>query len=183
MKPLPLIILCSLFILSCNPVGEKITEEAPVDMQLVNTIDGLDLKKGDVIVVWSKLDASFIKNGVLPSFDFIYNLSLNGNTVENSSVLMFADKKHIINSTYKKQKEDENEEKDAPEQTSEYGDESDSTKVEKEKEVSASWEFEQKVIEIPIKKDGKYTLDYKVKAKDADSDSMFNKASIILRKK
>lgn len=181
MKPLSLIILCSLFILSCNPVGEKITEEAPVDMQQVNTIDGLDLKKGDVIVVWSKLDASFIKNGMLPSFDFIYNLSLNGNTVENASAAMFADKKHIINSTYKK--EDENEEKEAPEQTSEYGDESDSTKVEKEQEVSASWEFEQKVIEIPIKKDGKYTLDYKVKAKDADSNSMFNKASIIIRKK
>lgn len=183
MKPLSLIILSSLFIFSCNPVGEKITEETPVNMQLVNTIDGLELKKGDIIVVWSKLDASFVKNGVLPSFDFIYNLSMNGNTVENSSAPMFADKKHIINSTYTKQKEEEDEKEIPEQQTSEYNSDSDSTKVEEKKEVSASWEFEKKVTEIPIKKDGKYTLDYKVKANDADGNSMFNKASIILRKK
>lgn len=181
MKPLYLIILCSLFTFSCNPVGEKITEETPADMQLVNTIDGLDLKKGDVIVVWSKLEASFVKNGVLPSFDFIYNLSLNGNTVANSSVAMFSDKKHIINSTYTQQKEEE--EQPMTVQTSGYSDDSDTTQVEKQKEVSASWEFEQKVIEIPIEKDGKYTLDYKVKPKDAESNSMFNKAAIIIRKK
>ncbi|MCT2564399.1 hypothetical protein [Chryseobacterium herbae] len=183
MKPLALIILCSLFVLSCNPVGEKITEETPADMQLVNTIDGLDLKKGDVIVVWSKLDASFVKNGMLPSFDFIYNLSLNGNTTDNSSVALFTDKKNIIHSTYTKQKEEEEEETPVTEETSEYSDDSDTIKVEKQKEVTASWQFEQKVTEIPIKQDGKYTLDYKVKAKDADSNSMFNKVAIMIRKK
>ncbi|PIF44125.1 hypothetical protein CLU96_1054 [Chryseobacterium sp. 52] len=182
MKPLSFIILCSLFIVSCNPVGEKITEEAPVDTQLVNTADALNLKKGDVLVVWGKLDASFVKNGVVPSFEFIYNLSLNGNTVDKSSATMFADKKYIINSAYKEQKEEEEEEKETSEQISEYNS-LDSIEAEKKKEVTASWEFEQKVVEIPIKKDGKYTLDYKVKDRDTDSDSMFNKVSIIIRKK
>jgi hypothetical protein len=182
MKPLSLIILWSLFIISCNPVGEKITEEKPVDMQLVNTVDGLNLKKGDIVVVWSKLDASFIKNGAIPSYEFIYNLSLDGNTVDHSSTIMFADKKHIINSTYKKEEEEEPE-KETTEQSSDYNNEADSTKIAEEKEVTASWEFEQKVTEIPIKKDGKYTLDYKVRAQNGDTDSMFNKIAIILRKK
>ena len=45
------LILFSTFAISCNPVGEAISEEKPLDDQLINTTENIDLKKGDVLVI------------------------------------------------------------------------------------------------------------------------------------
>ncbi len=173
MKPISVFLLCYLMLFSCSPVGEKISGENPADPKLVNTEDHLDLKKGDVLVVWGKLDASFITNGIVPSFDLIYNLSLDGNTVSNATLPMFSGSEKRINSDYSVQEEEKEDRQESP---------TDSTEISEEKSVKASWEFEQEITRIPIEKDGKYTFDYKIKPKDSDGESMFNKTSIILRK-
>lgn len=173
MKTISALLLCSLILFSCNPVGEKISDEAPVDPQLVNTENNLNLKKGDVLVVWGKLDASFITNGIVPSFNLIYNLSLDGNTVSNATLPMFSGSEKRINSEYSVQEEEEEDKQESS---------TDSTEIREGKLVKASWQFEQEITRIPIEKDGKYTFDYKIKSNGSDGESMFNKAAIILRK-
>ena len=179
-------IIISIFTISCNPVGETISEEKPLDDQLVNTTEDIVLKKGDVLVIWGKMDASFLDNNNVPSFRLSYNLSLDGKTIENATVTMFAGNDKIINSTHevRKDEEEEEEEEQTESETSEYGNNSEETSEEKpEKVVKSDWTFEQEVIQIPIEKDGKYTLDYKASSDSESSRSMFTKVSVILRKK
>ncbi|MDR2237636.1 MAG: hypothetical protein LBE92_16055 [Chryseobacterium sp.] len=171
MKTISAFVFCSFILFSCNPVGEKISGDNPTDPQLVNTEDQLNLKKGDVLVVWGKLDATFVTNGIVPSFNLTYNLSLDGNTVSNATLPMFNGGEKRINSDYSVQEEEKEDRQ-----------EEDSTRVFEGKLVKASWQFEQEVTRIPIEKDGKYTFDYKIKSTDDDGDSMFNKTSVILRK-
>lgn len=175
-----LLIFC-IVVISCNPAGEIVNDEKPIDNQLVNTVENLDLKKGDVLVIWGKMDASFLKNDNVPIFHLSYNLSLDGQTIENKTVGMFADNSRIINSTYEIQKDEEEENNaDVVEDTSST-EESPAEKPEKIKK--SDWTFEQEVIQIPIEKDGKYTLDYKANSSDEAADSMFTKVSVIIRKK
>lgn len=179
-------IFISIFAISCNPVGENVSEEKPLDDQLVNTTENIDLKKGDVLVIWGKMDASFLDNNNVPSFRLSYNLSLDGKTIENSTVTMFAGNDKIINSTHevRKDEEEEEEEEQTESETSEYGNNSEETSEEKpEKVVKSDWTFEQEVIQIPIEKDGKYTLDYKASNESESSRSMFTKVAVILRKR
>lgn len=173
-------ILLSMVIISCNPVGDTISEEKPLDDQLVNTTENIDLKKGDVLVIWGKMDASLLKNDNVPMFELNYNLSLDGKTIDNKSVQMFASNDNIIKSTYEIQKD---EDEDEPAE-SEF-DTSDDTSAEniEYKTVKSNWSFEQEVIKIPIEKDGKYTLDYKASSESESSRSMFTKVAVILRKK
>ncbi|MBP6578179.1 MAG: hypothetical protein KA796_13250 [Chryseobacterium sp.] len=179
------LIIFSIVTISCNPVGETISEETPLDDQLVNTTENIDLKKGDVLVIWGKMDASFLDNNNVPSFRLSYNLSLDGKTIENSTVTMFAGNDKIINSTHEVRKdEEEKEEEQSENETSEYGNNSEETQEEKpEKIVKSDWTFEQEVIQIPIEKDGKYTLDYKASSDSESARSMFTKVAVILRKK
>jgi len=171
--------------ISCNPVGETVSEEKPLDNQLVNTVKNLDLKEGDELVIWGKMDASFLKNDNVPIFELRYNLSLEGKTIDNKTVPMFAHEDKIINSTYEIQKEEEKDEEEEtvnePAENSEIPTES--TEEKPEKTVKSNWSFEQEIIRIPITKDGKYTLDYKAGSSDEAADSMFTKVSVILRKK
>lgn len=174
------LIIFSIVTISCNPVGETIAEETPLDDQLVNTTENIDLKKGDVLVIWGKMDASFLKNDNVPIFKLSYNLSLDGKTIENSTVQMFVDNDKIINSKYEVRKEEEEEEEQSESETSENVNNSEETP---QKVVKSDWNFEQEIIQIPIEKDGKYTLDYKASSSDEAADSMFTKVSVILRKK
>ena len=101
---------------------------------------------------------------------------------------MFLGSDRIINSTHEVRKDEKEEEEEENEQseneTSEYGNNSEETPEEKpEKIVKSDWTFEQEVIQIPIEKDGKYTLDYKASGSSESSRSMFTKVSVILRKK
>ena len=178
------LIIFSIVTISCNPVGETIAEEKPLDDQLVNTTENIYLKKGDVLVIWGKMDASFLENNNVPSFRLSYNLSLDGKTIENSTVTMFAGNDKIINSTHEVRKDEEEEEEQTESETSEYGNNSEETSEEKpEKIVKSDWTFEQEVIQIPIEKDGKYILDYKASSESESSRSMFTKVAVILRKK
>ncbi|MCW3170241.1 hypothetical protein OMO38_17065 [Chryseobacterium sp. 09-1422] len=178
------LIIFSIVIISCNPVGETVSEEKPLDDQLVNTTENIDLKKGDVLVIWGKMDASFLENNNVPSFRLNYNLSLNGKTIENSTVTMFAVNYKIINSTHEVRKEEKEEEEQTENETSDDENNSEETPEEKpEKIVKSDWTFEQEVIQIPIEKDGKYTLDYKASSDSESARSMFTKVAVILRKK
>lgn len=170
------ILLSALTIVSCNPVGKTITEETPVDGQLVNTVENLDLKAGDELVIWGKMDASFLKNDNVPIFDLRYNLSLDGKTIENKTIPMFAGNDKIIKSTYEIRKEEEQED-------DQRTDESETPTEKIVESTKSDWSFEQEVIRIPIKKEGKYTLDYKANSNDEDADSMFTKVAVIIRKK
>ncbi|KFC23430.1 hypothetical protein [Epilithonimonas lactis] len=170
----------SMVIISCNPVGDTISEEKPLDDQLVNTTENIDLKKGDVLVIWGKMDASLLKNDNVPMFELNYNLSLDGKTIDNKSVQMFASNDNIIKSTYEIQKD---EEEDEPAEIEfDTSDDTSSENIEY-KTVKSNWSFEQEVIKIPIEKDGKYTLDYKASSESESSRSMFTKVAVILRKK
>lgn len=180
-------IFISIFAISCNPIGETVSDEKPLDDQLVNSTENIDLKKGDVLVIWGKMDASFLDNNNVPSFRLSYNLSLDGKTIDNSTVTMFAGNDKIINSTHEVRKDEE--EEDEQEETVENetyadGHNSEDTPTETpEKTVKSDWDFEQEVVQIPIEKDGKYTLDYKASSSTESSRSMFTKVSVILRKK
>lgn len=172
----------SILTLSCNPVGDIVSKEKPLDDQLVNTTENIDLKKGDILVIWGKIYTSFLENNDVPSFYLRYNLSLDGKTIENSTAPMFVGKDKIINSTHEVRKEEEKEEEEN--ETSEYGNNSDETPEEKpEKIVKSDWSFEQEIRQIPIEKDGKYTLDYKANSDSENARSVFTKVAVILRKK
>lgn len=178
------LIVLSIVTISCNPVGETVSEEKPLDDQLVNTTENIDLKKGDVLVIWGKMDASFLENNNVPSFRLNYNLSLDGKTIENSTVTMFAGNDKIINSTHEVRKEEKEEEEQTENETFQDENNSEEKPEEKpEKIVKSDWTFEQEVIQIPIEKDGKYTLDYKASSDSESARSMFTKVAVILRKK
>lgn len=181
------LILFSTVAISCDPVGETIAEEKPLDDQLVNTTENLDLKKGDVLVIWGKIDASFVKNNNIPVFLLNYNLSLDGKVIKNEQAQMFLGRDKIINSTHeirKEEIEEDEKEEQSDSETSEYGSNSTETREEKPEKIAESdWTFEQEVIKIPIEKDGKYTLDYKASSDNESARSMFTKVSVILRKK
>lgn len=178
------LIVLSIVTISCNPVGEIVSEEKPLDDQLVNTTENIDLKKGDVLVIWGKMDASFLENNNVPSFRLNYNLSLDGKTIENSTVTMFAGNDKIINSMHEARKEEKEEEEQTENETSQDENNSEETPEEKpEKIVKSDWTFEQEVIQIPIEKDGKYTLDYKASSDSESARSMFTKVAVILRKR
>ena len=170
-------------VISCNPVGEIVTDEKPIDNQLINTVENLSLKKGDVLVIWGKMDASFLKNDNVPIFHLSYNLSLDGQTIENKTIGMFADNSRIINSTHEIQKEEEEEKENNADVFEDTSSTEESSAEKPEKIKKSDWTFEQEVIQIPIEKDGKYTLDYKANSSDEAADSMFTKVSVIIRKK
>jgi len=181
-------LLISISAISCSPVGDTISEEKPLDKQLVNTTENIDLKEGDVLVIWGKIDAGFLENDKVPVFQLHYNLSLDGKTVENQTIPMFSDKEHLINSSYEIQKEeedenDQSEEQNSTELTENTEETSGSPEETPEQIVKSDWIFEQEIIKIPIKKDGKYTLDYKAGSSDEKAESLFTKVSVILRKK
>lgn len=181
----------SILTLSCNPVGETVSKEKPLDDQLVNTTENIELKKGDILVIWGKIDTSFLENNDVPSFRLNYNLSLDGKTIDNSTVTMFAGNDKIINSTHEvrkdKEEEEEKEKEEAEQSESEtfiYGYKSEEAPEEKpEKIVKSDWSFEQEIRQIPIEKDGKYTLDYKANSDSENARSVFTKVAVILRKK
>ncbi|MBV6880349.1 hypothetical protein NG800_008840 [Epilithonimonas ginsengisoli] len=180
MKLISTILFSATVIVSCNPVGKTVTEETPVDGQLVNTVENLDLKAGDELVIWGKMDASFLKNDDVPIFDLRYNLSLDGKTIENQTVPMFAGNDKIIKSTYEIRKEEEQED---DQYTDERTIDSEAPTEKNVEPTKSDWSFEQEVIKIPITKDGKYTLDYKANSNDEDADSMFTKVAVIIRKR
>lgn len=180
---LPFLFL-ALIIISCNPVGETISGETPLDPQLISTVENLDLKAGDQLVIWGKMDASFLKNDNVPVYDLSYHLSLDGKTIENSTARMFVNEKNIINSSYEIQKEEEEEENESSdsEPTESNDDSAENPDENIEKIKKSDWIFEQEIIKIPIKKDGKYTLDYKATSSAEAAQSIFTKVAVIIRK-
>lgn len=155
------IMLASFIILSlasCNPIGEKVAE-IPLKAGEIAWANAVDLKKGDVITIWSKIaDRS---DQTSAPFKVKYNIESNGQTITFDS-LKTTNGDHIINA----------------EKTTEshiYStSEGDSTKY----YTLRQFEVENKKITIPH--DGKYNFDFKLL--DGDYGFSNDDMLIILRK-
>lgn len=182
---IPLAILC----ISCDPIGDTISENKEMNMELVNSIDEIKLKKGDVLVLWG---VASTRSDIMPSYNIKYFLSKDDKVVSEGKTSMFDnDEGKIINSTYQVEKEEVESTEESTETSSfdQYSDNSESSessekveeKPKKEIKKNIDWAFEKEIIQIPITEDGTYSLDYKVKA--VGDDTFFDRIGLILRKK
>lgn len=167
---------------SCNPVGRVVSEEEIINENIENlvyTSDDLILEKGDKLVLWGSFSGSDIENDHIPGFLLKYNLSSNDTTVEYKEVMMFEHTNEIINSTYKIRSVVEKESKEI---TSIFKEEENTKEDDQAPGLRSDWAFEQKVIEIPILKTGKYVLDYKIARDTGEYDVSFMKVGLAIRK-
>lgn len=151
----PLVILS---LASCNPIGEKVAE-VPLSAGEINWTNAIDLKKGDVIAIWSKVAERSDNDGA--PFKIKYNIESNGQRIIFDS-LKVTDGNHIINA----------------EKTTESYTQSSSTGDSTKYYTLKQFEIENKKIIIPH--DGKYNFDFKL----VEGDYGFSNRDmlIILRK-
>lgn len=154
-------ILAALVILSlasCNPIGEKVAE-IPLSVGEIAGTNAIDLKKGDVVTIWSKIAERSDKEGV--PFKVKYNIESNGKSIAFDS-LRVNEGNHMINA--EKTTESYTQSSSAGDSTKYY--------------TLKQFEIENKKITIP--RDGKYNFDFKLVNGDygfSNSDML-----IILRK-
>jgi hypothetical protein len=154
-------ILAALVVLgmsSCNPIGEKIAE-IPLSAGEIGSANAIDLKKGDVITIWSKVSERSDKEDA--PFKVKYNIERDGQRIIFDS-LKVTDGNHIINA--EKTTESYTESSSAGDSTKHY--------------TLKQFEIENKKITIP--RDGKYNFDFKLV--DGDYDFFNNDMLITLRK-
>jgi len=149
------VVLC---LASCNPVGETIAE-IPLSVGEISGSNVLDLKKGDVVTIWSKITQRS-DNDEIP-FNVKYNIESMGKSIAFDS-LKATNGEHIINA------------EKSTESYTQSSSEGDSTKY----YTLKKFEVENKKITIP--EDGKYNFDFKVV--DGDYGFANRDMLIILRK-
>ena len=168
----PVVVFLILALQSCNPVGTKLYKVEKIDPQLINTVDSLQLKKGDIISLWALAETD---SDVMPDTSLKYVLTKKGKLISREAVQVFGLQDHIINSDYESKK--------VKVENNSFFDSSDEQEKDKKPEYrqDISWSFEVKFAEIPIPEDGTYTLDYKLLDQDK-SGSFGNKLGLIVRK-
>lgn len=152
--------IASLFIISqvsCNPVGEDLTEIQLIPNEITSA-KGLDLKKGDEVVFWVK---NSVPSESLVDYNVKYSVALDNKIVcYDSTFVQYGD--HTINSKVS---------------------ESDgiiSQFFSNENGSAIEFERENKSFKVP--EDGKYDFDFKLY--NPEDDSFFSKNfSIIIRGK
>jgi hypothetical protein len=156
--------LLAIALTSCNPVGEKLNE-TPLFQNGISSVDGLDLKKGEEIVFWSKVAKR--KDSLLSGYKIKYSISLNDKIIELDSTYV-SEGNHVINSKIIKS-----------EMVHSSSDKQDSI----EYIENLEFEIENKSFKIP--QDGKYNFDFKLYAPaEQDFFSRNNiSTSVIIRKK
>ncbi|NQX38752.1 hypothetical protein SAMN05421820_101785 [Pedobacter steynii] len=144
-------------LISCNPVGADIAE-IPLKRGEVSSAEGIDLKKGDKVTIWSKLETNDKDDS--PAFKVKYHIESAGKSLLYDSLDVF-NGNHQINS--KKTTESYRSSSDDKESTIYY----------------TQHEFEIENTQFIVPKDGKYNFDFKL----TQDLSTFSKGfSIILRK-
>lgn len=155
-------ILAALVILSlasCNPIGEKVAE-IPLSAGEIGSTNPIDLKKGDVITIWSKIAERSDKEGGA-AFKIKYNVESNGQNIVFDT-LRVNEGNHKINA--EKTTESYTQSSSAGDSTKYY--------------TLKQFEIENKKITIPH--DGKYNFDFKLV--NGDYGLFNNDMLIILRK-
>lgn len=152
---LPFLLLLTL--ISCNPVGADIIE-IPLKVGEISSAEGIDLKKGDKVMIWSKLETNDKDDS--PAFKVRYHIESEGKSLLFDSLDVF-NGSHQINS--KKTTESYRSSSDGKESTIYY----------------TQHEFEIENTQFIVPKDGKYNFDFKL---TQDRSSFSKGFSIILRK-
>lgn len=144
---------------SCNPIGEKLAEIS-LEGDGIATVDNINLKKGDVITIWTKViekdDSYTSKSGIR------YNIECNGKSILFDSLNVNITE-HVINS------------KKLDDSYIQSSSEKDSTVY----YTMHQYETESKKFTAPI--DGKYSFDFKPK-RNQGSSFQDTKLAVILRK-
>jgi hypothetical protein len=153
-------ILLLLGFVSCNPVGEKI-EEIGLKANEITSAEGVDLKKGDVVTIWSKVSTN--NTMVSPNISLRYNIENKDESLKNDSIHV-AGGSHIINSSKSEESY----------QTSDSN-EKDSTVY------YTKWEYEAENASFTAPRDGKYNFDFKLRY--TGEGFLRDEISVILRKK
>ncbi|WP_131536479.1 hypothetical protein [Pedobacter nototheniae] len=152
-------LLAALFIISfasCNPIGTDITE-VPLQIGEITSAEGVDLKKGDVVTIWSKVAAK----EATPDFKIKFNVESRGQSLMFDSLNVMGGT-HIVNS--KKTTESYNSSSSAGDSTVYY----------------TVWDFEIENKKFTVPRDGKYNFDFKLTKAGTSFPS--SEISIILRK-
>lgn len=153
---LPAFLLFAL--ISCNPVGEEIIE-IPLKVGEVSSAEGIELKKGDKVMIWSKLETNDKDDA--PAFKVRYHIGSAGKTLLYDSLDVFKGE-HEIHS--KKTTESY--------QTMSSSDKDSMVYYQQH-------EFEIENTQFVAPKDGKYDFDFKL---TQDLSSFSKGLSVILRK-
>jgi len=127
-----------LALVSCNPVGEDLAETA-VSPDGITSIKGLDLKKGEEIVFWSKVQTGQDPNSL--NYNIKYSIALNNKIVSFDSTSVM-EGNHTINSKV---------ERDKKFLSGLFSDEA----------SSSSYEFEIENKSFVVPENGKYDFDFK----------------------
>jgi hypothetical protein len=151
-------------IFGCQSLGEDIAEIQLSDQDITSSNE-IQLKKGDIIAIWTKCNVP----NPYPDFQIKYLIEENHDKIEYNVLTPYYSSQHIINSTA------------SEEHVVEKNYEDKDTLIHKK-----NFQFEYKNIEFIAPIDGKYTFDFKMSKKSdpqSDSESMFNSGlAIILRK-
>lgn len=143
---------------SCNPIGEDLAEVALASNQ-ITSLKGLDLKKGDEVVFWTKTTTTSSEG--LVNYSVKYSVALNNKIISfDSTFVQYGE--HTINSEVTENNgiisrffSDDN---------------------------GSSHEFERENKSFKVPKDGKYDFDFKLY--NPEDDSFFRQSfAFILRKK
>ncbi|WP_316801978.1 hypothetical protein [Pedobacter nototheniae] len=152
-------LIAALFIVSfasCNPIGTDVTE-VPLQINEITSADAVNLKKGDVVTIWSKVSAK----DDTPVFKIKFNIESQGQSLMYDSLNVMAGT-HIVNS--KKTKESYTSSSSAGDSIKYY----------------TVWDFEIENKKFTAPHDGKYNFDFKLI--NAGTSFPSNEISIILRK-
>jgi len=145
---------------ACNPVGSDIGEVALKSNEIASA-EGIDLKKGDVVTIWSKVSTS--GETVSPRLSLRYSIENNDELLKNDSVKVSGGK-HIINS-----------------QKSEESYQTNSSTDKDSTVYYTKWEYEAESASFTVPRDGKYNFDFKLK--NAGDGFLNDEVAVILRKK
>jgi len=146
----------------CHSVGKELIE-VPVTKEEITSSGEINLKKGETISFWTKINSGT----PYPEYTIKYLIEENKKTIEFDSISRFTyEKNHIINATATSE--------DITEKTFEEKD----TIIHRE-----NFEFELENKKFTAPKDGKYTFAFKLTKYEPESQSSFSSGvSIILRK-
>lgn len=145
-------------LISCNPVGKDLIE-IPLKRGEVSSAEGIELKKGDKVTIWSKLETNDKDDS--PAFKVRYHIESGGKSLVYDSLDVFKGE-HQINS--KKTTESYHSTSSSDKDSTIYYNQH---------------EFEVENTQFVAPKDGKYNFDFKL----TQDLSTFSKGlSIVLRK-
>lgn len=145
---------------ACNPVGNDIAEVG-LKANEITSAEGIELKKGDVVTIWSKVATN--SETVSPSLTLRYSIENNDETLKNDSVQVIKGT-HLINSHKSEESYQTN------------------SSTERDSTVYyTKWEYEAESASFTAPRNGRYNFDFKLK--NSSDGFLRDEVAVILRKK